>query len=40
MIARSAEHGIDQDDIALHFVIDQQTGLDRMEYFSSDPFYS
>ena len=25
MIARSAEHGIDQDDITLHFVADQQT---------------
>ena len=39
-IARSAKHGIDQDDIALHFVADQQTGLDRIEYFSCGPFYS
>jgi hypothetical protein len=39
MIVRFAKHGIDQDDIALHFVADQQTGLDSIEYFSLGPFY-
>ena len=39
-IARSAKQGIDQDDIARHFVANQQTGFDMGEYFSRGLFYS
>ena len=39
-ISRSAKNAMDQDGVVLHFVEDQQTGFDVIEYFSRGPFYS
>ena len=39
-VSRSSKDAIDQNGVAFHFVADQQTGFDVMEYYTRGPFYS